>query len=279
MGPPYEPLTFRDITEVYRREKRSRDVTDIRSDFYSAVEKFIQRSIKENEEEMTEDPFSLKARSISDTIKKASAKTVQIFEIRAEKILLMALRASSGASVDTGKLTKREKNLFNEVFSALSTTRSNLISQDDFAPKLKVEPTSPKTVSDADSEEERADDSVSLDESVVDTEEPFAADEAEGGERLQEEREEERAEEPGEAVEEPSPQEAPDLSAMEPISNGTLIVVRILEDVPPFAGPERDYKLMEQDVVALPSVIGKALISKGMAEEVKTMSLIRGAGH
>ncbi len=275
MGPPYEPLTFRDITEVYRREKRSRDITDIRSDFYSAVEKFIQRSIKENEEEMTEDPFSLKALSISDTIKKASAKTVQIFEIRAEKILLMALRASSGSNVDTGKLTKREKNLFNEVFSALSATRSNLISQDNFAPKLKVEPSPPPESVDGEEEMEVESERPLLPQDELegdDEEEPHGGSEEEI-EESPEEWQKESAEDPEERTE-----ETPDLSAMEPISNGSLIVVRMLEDVPPFAGPERDYRLMEQDVVALPTVIGKALVSKGMAEEVKTMSL-PGAGQ
>ena len=42
-----------------------------------------------------------------------------------------------------------------------------------------------------------------------------------------------------------------------------LLLVRVLEDVPTFAGVDRDYKLRKEDIVSLPSGIVKTLESHG----------------
>jgi len=228
MGPPYESLSFRDITEAYRREKRSKELTEIRPDFYSAVTEFVERNKRENEEEMTKDPFSLKALSISDMIKKASSKAIQIWEIRAEKILLMALRASSGAGVDTSRLTKGEKKLFEHVLAALNGARYEMLSKG--APR-------PMAV------EEREQSSAPPEE-VPSTPQVLGRgvdEEPEGMERIEERPSEHRRD---------------------------RIVVRVLEDIPPFAGPERNYELKREEVITLPTVVGRALVERGMAVEI-----------
>jgi DNA replication initiation complex subunit (GINS family) len=47
-----------------------------------------------------------------------------------------------------------------------------------------------------------------------------------------------------------------------------LVLLRILEDIPPFAGPSGTYRLGKEDVVTLPSGIGKALVKRGKAIEI-----------
>jgi DNA replication factor GINS len=42
-----------------------------------------------------------------------------------------------------------------------------------------------------------------------------------------------------------------------------LVLARVLEDVPTFAGVDRDYKLRREDIVSLPETIAKTLVSHG----------------
>lgn len=42
-----------------------------------------------------------------------------------------------------------------------------------------------------------------------------------------------------------------------------LVLVRVLEDVPTFAGVDKDYKLRKEDVISIPKNIAKTLLSHG----------------
>jgi DNA replication initiation complex subunit (GINS family) len=42
-----------------------------------------------------------------------------------------------------------------------------------------------------------------------------------------------------------------------------LVLARVLEDIPTFAGVDRDYKLKKEDIVSLPSSIANTLVSHG----------------
>jgi len=236
-SPPIKPLTFKDITEVYRTERKSRHLTEIRKDFYEAVIDFIDRLRKETEKSC-HDPFSLTALSLTDTIKKASAKVIQIFEIRAEKILLMALRASSGAEVETDNLTSEEKKLFSETLASLERRRMNIFSPKTPFPSV-TEPAS-RTAESTIRETKSVENGTSPPALAVGGRDSAPTDLSLSGETLEET---------------PSDEE--------------YLIVRILEDIPPFAGPERDYELSKEDVVILPTLIARALISRGKAEEIR----------
>jgi len=41
----------------------------------------------------------------------------------------------------------------------------------------------------------------------------------------------------------------------------STVVIRILEDLPPFVGPDRDYELSREDIVTLPKVMAEALVN------------------
>ena len=47
------------------------------------------------------------------------------------------------------------------------------------------------------------------------------------------------------------------------------VVLRILEDMPPIAGPDRNYELKKEDMVSLPTNIAKALIARKKAVKVQ----------
>ncbi len=47
-----------------------------------------------------------------------------------------------------------------------------------------------------------------------------------------------------------------------------LVLVRVLEDVPTFAGVDKDYKLRKEDIISLPSNVAKTLVSHGKAKVI-----------
>jgi len=47
-----------------------------------------------------------------------------------------------------------------------------------------------------------------------------------------------------------------------------MAVIRILEDLPPFSGPDRNYELSKEDIVRMPKTMALALINRAKAELV-----------
>ena len=61
---------------------------------------------------------------------------------------------------------------------------------------------------------------------------------------------------------------------MEPIGKATdedlePVLVRILEDLPPFAGAVRDYELVREDLVMLPRALAEALVNSEKAVMIR----------
>jgi len=52
-----------------------------------------------------------------------------------------------------------------------------------------------------------------------------------------------------------------------------LVLVRVLEDVPTFAGVDKDYMLKKEDIISLPRNIAKTLISHGKAVVIGSAGL------
>ena len=61
----------------------------------------------------------------------------------------------------------------------------------------------------------------------------------------------------------PTPEKAPGRPAKE------QVLLRILEDIPPFVGVDVTYRLRKQDVVSLPPELAQVLTKKGTAEEIR----------
>jgi DNA replication factor GINS len=263
MAPASDALTFEDVTNVWREEKKSKVLTDIRKDFYAQLKEFVLDLKRQHERELGADVYSPKARLLSQQINKLAEKAQQIFEFRIEKLLLMALRSSMSGRPDVSRMTEEEKALFDCVLAHTKSSRSVLLDSavkpsslefdkekmPECAPEMAhamtpaaapiatqvVEP--PKIpVFDAKKPEIEADISFPR---------PSPLNEAEVG--------------PGKQTK-PSERNLPPQAC---------IIVRVLENLPPFAGPRCTYKLMREDVVTLPATIGKALVAKGKAVEIK----------
>lgn len=68
------------------------------------------------------------------------------------------------------------------------------------------------------------------------------------------------------AVPEASERPAPKVPKARAAPDGVL--VRVLEDVPPFAGPDQTYRLRKEDLVTLPPQLAKVLVDRGKARPV-----------
>ncbi len=256
MVPPVEPMTYDDVTEIYRKEQRLKAITEVRRDFYPALRECLDRLRRDNEREIASDPFSPKSMSLSNQLKKISEKADQIFEFRMEKLLQMALRASGGGKADTSRLTVEEKEIYDQVLALIQQRRALGLGAKKEEVKEAAEPEEP---------------SLPQPIPMVATEEIYDG----------------PAEAPGEApaLQMSAPQEpisqaqnadpAPKVQAKSvPLpSQGEYVLLRILEDIPPFAGPDRTYVLCREDLITLPTSIAKALITRKKAVGIQTPSL------
>ena len=131
------PLNFNDITKVYRTEQGSTEISEIRKDFYPALREYIERMKKESEEEMRRDPYSTKASSMANEIKKVTQKGNQIFQFRQKKVMLMSLRESNGGKVDGSRLTDEEKRFFEDITDRLKAMKAAAIDGQGYAPMMR----------------------------------------------------------------------------------------------------------------------------------------------
>ncbi len=123
MAPPLEPINYKEVTEIHRKEQRSTDLMEVRRDLYPAYRNFVDRLKRESEEEIRKDPYSFKASSVSNEVKKVSTKGQQIFFMRMRKIINMATRASSGARIDLARLTEEEREMYDQVLRSINECR------------------------------------------------------------------------------------------------------------------------------------------------------------
>ncbi len=259
MAPPLEPLTFEDVTKVYREEKKSAGLTTIRHDFYGAVRTFMDQLRRDYEKEAAADSYGTKARQLSQHIAKMREKVLQIFDMRAEKVMHMAMLAAAGGKLDHSRLTDEEKQLLEGALSKIREMRNSLLDMPRPA-NMEFTPMSAMPMP------------SSSDEPKVRLEELAPA---VGSEQQVK---------PAVMVEERPPQAAAPRASIaslqkEPIEVATptigppqtkegIVILRILEDIPPFAGLGGTYRLGKEDIVTLPSGIGRALIKRGKAEEI-----------
>jgi DNA replication initiation complex subunit (GINS family) len=131
------PLNYNDITKIYRTEQGSTEISEIRKDFYPSLREYIERMKKESEEEIRRDPYSTKASSMQNEIKKVTQKGNQIFQFRQKKVMLMALRESNGGKVDVSRLTDEEKRLFEDITDRLKAVKAAAVDGKGYVPMIR----------------------------------------------------------------------------------------------------------------------------------------------
>lgn len=228
-----EKLTFNEITTINRNEEKMGDLSEMRRDFYPAFREYVQKVKADSEQEIRQDPTSVKATSSVSEIKKVTRLGANIFDRRQRKVMSMAARAAGGSKVDTARLTNEEKEFYDALVEEVRAFKSLAMDGERISTRRAVV-VSPCAL-------------------------PPTSVEVAGG------KVEGTAYETGAKL-----VDAPANPSLGEASAQTLVLVRVLEDIPAFAGPTRQYHLSKEEVVFLPASIGCALIRNGKAVEIQT---------
>ncbi|OPX65743.1 MAG: hypothetical protein A4E29_00015 [Methanomassiliicoccales archaeon PtaB.Bin134] len=258
-------FTYDDLTEVARREQRNKTIADVRKDLYQAMAECQEMLKRESEREFAADPFSTKSKLASNQLLKFQEKAAQVFGFRMGKLLDMALRAAEGNRTETSRLTIEEKEIYDEVYSLLKEKRSLLL-ENVRTRIVEVEEPSlataevPDMVKEAKREEveEAAVDVPVYPKHDVDSEAEATPPTVDA-----------EIDNDG-AVDKELYTSAPVAAQAAPPTT-EFVILRVLEDIPKFVGPDRTYTLRKEDLVCLPSTISKALIARKKAVAVSVV--------
>ncbi|MBO4569174.1 MAG: hypothetical protein J5674_04340 [Candidatus Methanomethylophilaceae archaeon] len=272
MGPALEHMTFDELSELYRVEMNGSLLSPARRDLFRAMADLLTRLRGEYEKQLALDPDSVMCEGAEHRRKSAERLCKEIMRVRATKVCNMAFLGALGSKNSLDMLTEEERSYYYKVLEAskahlsevdrLRGKRVTVATHIDEIPAKDV----PKDLKEGAPEE--------TSEEIV----PEKAPDVPPAEIPPEEPAEEFPEpDDGFPPEEVMAEWAEEPEAMAPISEVPAeepepslepVLVRILEDLPPFAGPSRDYKLSKEDVVTVPKMMAEALINSGMAVAV-----------
>ena len=267
-------MTYDSLSKIYREEMNSTALTVIRKDFYVAAQELLTELTKECDRLTRENPDSASYEMVSGKKRKIQNRFKQIVDLRISKIATMAVLGAKGSSNVIDELTAEEKDYYLKVeelsknFLKLSSVKKKeYISRDitEMPEPIVSEPVEVEKAPEAPVTESMSVEDIPLSEIPVDDtpdEEPVPP-----AEIPEEETEDEEipAEVPAEI---PVPEPVP---ATDELGEDEMVVVRILEDMEPFSGmDDLIYNLKKEDIVRLPSMFARVLISRGKARIVST---------
>ena len=229
-----EPMTIDALASIYRVESKSKALSDIRKDFYPAVTALSDSVRKEYDEELKRDSGSFIYEGINERRKRITLHCRNIVDLRMEKIAKLALLGAMGGDNSIENLTVEEKDYYSIILDASRRHRA-----------LAEHPRKPKTV-------------------VLNVEQKPAAVTNPVTEPVLESPEPPMIIEPELPVEEWVPENVPE----EP-EDEESVTIRILEDLPRFSGPDKDYDLKKEDIVRMPVVMANALITREKAVKIQ----------
>lgn len=288
MSPALEPMSFDELSELYRVEMKSSAITQVRKDLFRAMANLLTTLRLEYDRQMALDPESVMCEGADQRRKKAERLAKDIVHIRTQKICQMAIRGAMGGRNALEVLTDEEKDYYERVLDlskrhmsevdVLRGKRKTVATHIDEVPEpVRAEPEPVKEAPAPPADEVPFDDSPDdfQDEPIPDEfdgfpEEPFddvppAPAEPAPAVAVKPETvpsEPEVSEEP--PVEAPAEHPAQvDGDELEPI------LIRVMEDLPEFVGPDRDYKLLKEDLVMLPRVLAEVLINSEKAMAIR----------
>ena len=234
-----EPMAYEELTSLYRKERSSNSLAELRHDFYPSLAEMISRTQREYEKALSTDPDSIVCEGLNQRRKKMMDISQRIIDDRMVKIASMALKGGVGYGDSFERLTSEERALYQKILESFRSHRSVLpqLRRREFRiAELPAEPEPPAVP---------VDEPPPVVESVMDPVEEVPLD-----------------------VEEGYREHVEPVELMEDEEKDNL-VVRILEDLPTFSGPYRDYTLSKEDVVLMPRTLAEALINRQAAVEVR----------
>ncbi len=282
MGSADDVMDIDELSTIYRVEKKSGSLTSVRADLYRAMADLLRRQRREYDDYLRKDPEDLKCEGANSRRKKGAQLSRDIIEMRMGKINKMALRGAMGESHSLDNMTSEEKEYYNAVL-ALSKNHKALL--DRLSGNIRY--TNAKITGEPIPVPEAA----PVAENVPEPEVPASAEQVPVPEAVP--AEEPAGEPPAEfeapidivpeegdfeMEDEPEP-EIPDdeLDRMPPDAavekqeeppEEEYSVLRILQDLPEFAGPLRNYSLKREQIVRIPNELAQALVNRGLAKKV-----------
>ena len=288
MSPALEPMSFDELSELYRVEMKSSAITQVRKDLFRAMANLLTTLRLEYDRQMALDPESVMCEGADQRRKKAERLAKDIVHIRTQKICQMAIRGAMGGRNALEVLTDEEKDYYERVLDlskrhmsevdVLRGKRKTVATHIDEVPEpVRAEPEPVKEAPAPPADEVPFDDSPDdfQDEPIPDEFDGFPEEPFDDVPPAPEEPAPAVAVKPETAPSEPEVSEEPpvDAPAEHPaqVDGDELepILIRVMEDLPEFVGPDRDYKLLKEDLVMLPRVLAEVLINSEKAMAIR----------
>jgi DNA replication factor GINS len=262
-----DSMSFEDLGAIYRVEKKSPTLSPVRKDMYPAMAGLVMELRSEYDRCLSTDPESIICEGVNQRRKKAVSMSKEITEMRMNKIATLALIGARGGQNVLDHLTPEERDYYTvvldvsrkhvELVDKLSGKRRYETPEIDEPPKAERKPAEPVRVKPTETvPEPPAKPIIKEPLRPEPEEETIPEDEAE-------ELPPENYDDVPAAVEEPKP--AAEEQKEEPENEEELVVIRILEDLPPFSGPDRNYELTKEDIVRMPRNMAMALVNREKA--------------
>jgi len=282
MSAPYDPMTFDELSELYRVEMKSPSLAEVRKDLYRAMATLMTSMRQEVDRQMSRDPDSVMTEGAEMRRKNADRLCKDILMLRSKKISSLAIRTAEGAHTSADGLADEEREYYDAVLDATRRQMSRIDrtrGRRSFIPtSIDGTPMPHEAVHEPEEEEPRVVEEPVRDTIVEETPaepippetDPAPFEEDPFDEPFEDEQF------PEEEVAEPPIRPEPVVPAEPaPVARSTSepadvqVLIRVLEDLPPFVGAERDYSLSKEDVVTLPKALADILLDSGKAMAIK----------
>jgi len=228
-----EKMSFGKITQLYREERKNKRLSEISPIFYSQLAEYLSRLHDELSSEKNK--TSTKTKMLKDEIEKALKKAEHIYEYRERKIALSALSKASGGMPDEELMVKSERALHDDLVTLIKKYR------DSFKKELMGK--------------------------KAENEEVETMQEGKIKDKVKDKEKDQKVESEKKSIEAGKSKEGEAEKGKTKSEN--YAVVRIIEDIPPFAGLDGEYNLKKEDVISLPKNIAKILCDKDKAVLIK----------
>jgi DNA replication factor GINS len=116
-----------DLANALREERKSAELQHLDKDFYQQVGVYLADLGQELSQ--VDDPFSVEAQILQDTLKSEKNSVNKLLDQRVKKIVRRALRSARSASREETLLgmTEEEGEIYRQMFSAIATGRETIL--------------------------------------------------------------------------------------------------------------------------------------------------------
>lgn len=256
-------MTIEQLAEVYRTEQSSKLLSRVRPDLYPAMAELLKKQRMTYDRLLASSPDSIECEGAGTRRTKGQRLSKQIVELRMGKICRLALRASMEKNPEAiDELTPEEKTYYEQMVLlsrnhkailnrlAGSITYKTQVLKEDPAPEpvKEVGEKIPAPIQD---------ESIPIPEVAIPMEE------------IVEEEPEVYVEIPADELDgmDPEKKAEPVKETLEEDGPG-MVTVRVLQDIPTFAGTLRDYTLHKEMVVNVPEDVANILLNRGLAVKI-----------